>query len=414
MKQVNIRIPFRILTLVMGLFLSLGAYAQITVNGIVKDATGEPVIGASVRVVGTQQGTVTDFDGLFTLEGVPQGAKLQITSIGYEDHEVTAASDMVVTLAESTQMLENLVVIGYGVVKKNDLTGSVAALKPDSKNKGVVVSAQDMLGGKIAGVSVTSNGGEPGGGANIRIRGGSSLNASNNPLIVIDGIAMDNNGVSGLSNPLSLVNPQDIESFNVLKDASATAIYGSRGSNGVIIITTKKGRRGQSPSVSYNGSVTWSMKKKTIDVMNGDEYREFVAKIFEGNTRAGNVMGYAWRNATDADGNAQRVDMINTVNNGKLTRYGVGDIALPAGWSWVEGEGNSGVVNPLLGDANTDWQNQIYRTAFSHDHNLTVSGSLGQFLPYRVSAGYTDQEGILKTSDFKRYTVALNLNPSFF
>ena len=359
MKQVNIRIPFRILTLVMGLFLSLGAYAQITVNGIVKDATGEPVIGASVRVVGTNQGTVTDFDGLFTLDGVPQGAKLLITSIGYEDHEVTAASDMVVTLAESTQMLENLVVIGYGVVKKNDLTGSVAALKPDSKNKGVVVSAQDMLGGKIAGVSVTSNGGEPGGGANIRIRGGSSLNASNNPLIVIDGIAMDNNGVSGLSNPLSLVNPQDIESFNVLKDASATAIYGSRGSNGVIIITTKKGRRGQSPSVAYNGSVTWSMKKKTIDVMNGDEYRDFVKKIFAGNTREENALS-------------------------------------------------------LLGNANTDWQNEIYRTAFSHDHNLTVSGSLGQFLPYRVSAGYTDQEGILKTSDFKRYTVALNLNPSFF
>ena len=250
-------------------------------------------------------------------------------------------------------------VIGYGVVKKNDLTGSVAALKPDSKNKGVVVSAQDMLGGKIAGVSVTSNGGEPGGGANIRIRGGSSLNASNNPLIVIDGIAMDNNGVSGLSNPLSLVNPQDIESFNVLKDASATAIYGSRGSNGVIIITTKKGRRGQSPSVAYNGSVTWSMKKKTIDVMNGDEYRDFVKKIFAGNTREENALS-------------------------------------------------------LLGNANTDWQNEIYRTAFSHDHNLTISGSLGQFLPYRVSAGYTDQEGILKTSDFKRYTVALNLNPSFF
>ena len=359
MKQVNIRIPFRILTLVMGLFLSLGAYAQISVNGIVKDATGEPVIGASVRVVGSQQGTVTDFDGLFTLDGVPQGAKLLITSIGYEDHEVTAASDLVITLAESTQMLQNLVVIGYGVVKKNDLTGSVAALKPDSKNKGVVVSAQDMLGGKIAGVSVTSNSGEPGGGATIRIRGGSSLNASNNPLIVIDGIAMDNNGVSGLSNPLSLVNPQDIESFNVLKDASATAIYGSRGSNGVIIITTKKGRRGQSPSVSYNGSVTWSKKKKTIDVMNGDEYRAFVKEIFKGNTREENALS-------------------------------------------------------LLGNADTDWQEEIYRTALSHDHNLTVAGSLGNFLPYRVSAGYTDQEGILKTSDFKRYTVALNLNPSLF
>ena len=359
MKQVNIRIPFRILTLVMGLFLSLGAYAQITVNGIVKDATGEPVIGASVRVVGTQQGTVTDFDGLFTLDGVPQGAKLLITSIGYEDHEVTAASDMVITLAESTQMLQNLVVIGYGVVKKNDLTGSVTALKPDAKNKGVVVSAQDMLGGKVAGVSVTSNSGEPGGGATIRIRGGSSLNASNNPLVVIDGIAMDNNGVSGLSNPLSLVNPQDIESFNVLKDASATAIYGSRGSNGVIIITTKKGRRGQAPQVNYNGSVTWSMKKKTIDVMNGDEYRAFVKENFKGDTREENALS-------------------------------------------------------LLGNADTDWQNEIYRTALSHDHNLTVAGSIGSILPYRVSAGFTDQEGILKTSDFKRYTVALNLNPSFF
>ena len=359
MKQVNIRIPFRILTLLMGLFLSLGAYAQITVNGIVKDATGEPVIGATVRVVGTQMGTATDFDGLFTLDGVPQGAKLLVSSVGYEDHEVTASSEMVITLAESTQMLENLVVIGYGVVKKNDLTGSVTALKPDAKNKGVVVSAQDMLGGKVAGVSVTSNGGEPGGGASIRIRGGSSLNASNNPLIVIDGIAMDNNGVSGISNPLSMVNPQDIESFNVLKDASATAIYGSRGSNGVIIITTKKGRRGQAPQVSYNGSVTWSMKKKTIDVMSGDEYRDFVKEIFADNTREQNALS-------------------------------------------------------LLGNANTDWQSEIYRTAFSHDHNLTVAGSVGQYLPYRISAGYTDQQGILKTSDYKRYTVALNLNPSLF
>ena len=357
MKQVNIRIPFRILTLLMGLFLSLGAYAQITVNGIVKDATGEPVIGATVRVVGTQMGTATDFDGLFTLDGVPQGAKLLVSSVGYEDHEVTASSEMVITLAESTQMLENLVVIGYGVVKKNDLTGSVTALKPDAKNKGVVVSAQDMLGGKVAGVSVTSNGGEPGGGASIRIRGGSSLNASNNPLIVIDGIAMDNNGVSGISNPLSMVNPQDIESFNVLKDASATAIYGSRGSNGVIIITTKKGRRGQAPQVSYNGSVTWSMKKKTIDVMSGDEYRDFVKEIFADNTREQNALS-------------------------------------------------------LLGNANTDWQNEIYRTAISHDHNVTVAGSVKDFLPYRLSLGYTDQQGILKTSDYKRYTVALNLNPS--
>ena len=175
-----------------------------------------------------------------------------------------------------------------------------------------------------------------------------------------DGIAMDNNGVSGLSNPLSLVNPQDIESFNVLKDASATAIYGSRGSNGVIIITTKKGRRGQQrPQIGYNGSVTWSMKKKTIDVMDGDEYRAFVKKIFAGDTREETALS-------------------------------------------------------LLGNANTDWQNEIYRTALSHDHNVTVAGSVKDYLPYRISLGYTDQQGILKTSDFKRYTVALNLNPSFF
>ena len=359
MKQVNIRIPFRILTLVMGLFLSLGAYAQITVNGVVKDATGEPVIGASVRVVGTQQGTVTDFDGLFTLEGVPQGAKLQISSIGYDAQEVTAASDVVVTLAESSQMLQNLVVIGYGVVKKKDLTGSVASLKPDEKNHGLVVNAQDMIQGKIAGVNVTSGDGVPGGAPTIRIRGGSSLNASNDPLIVIDGLALDRQGVKGVANPLSMVNPADIESFTVLKDASATAIYGSRGSNGVIIITTKKGRRGQAPQVSYNGSVTWSKKKKTIDVMSGDEYRDFVKEIFAGSTREQNALS-------------------------------------------------------LLGNANTDWQSEIYRTAFSHDHNLTVAGSVGQYLPYRISAGYTDQQGILKTSDYKRYTVALNLNPSLF
>ena len=359
MKQVNIRIPFRILTLVMGLFLSLGAYAQITVNGLVKDATGEPVIGASVRVVGTQQGTVTDFDGLFTLEGVPQGAKLQISSVGYDTQEVSASSDVVVTMSESTQMLQNLVVIGYGVVKKKDLTGSVTALKPDAKNKGVVVSAQDMLGGKIAGVNVTSGGGTPGGGATIRIRGGSSLNASNDPLIVIDGVPMDNQGVKGFPNGLAIINPQDIESFNVLKDASATAIYGSRGSNGVIIITTKKGRRGQRPSVAYNGSVTWSKKKKSIEVMDADEYRDFVAKVYEGNTRQEQALA-------------------------------------------------------TLGKANTNWQDEIYRTALSHDHNVTLTGSLSDWLPYRVSLGFTDQQGILKTSDFKRFTTALNLSPSFF
>ncbi|MBP5688345.1 MAG: SusC/RagA family TonB-linked outer membrane protein [Muribaculaceae bacterium] len=357
MKQVNIRIPQRILALMMGIFLSIGAYAQITVQGHVKDATGEPVIGATITVVGTTNTVATDFDGNFTIVA-PKGAQLQVSSIGLQTQTVTAAPNLVIELLDDSQVLESVVVIGYGTVKKSDLTGSVTALRPDAKNKGVVVSAQDMLNGKVAGVSVTSGDGAPGGSATIRIRGGSSLNASNNPLIVIDGIAMDNNGISGVSNPLSLVNPQDIESFNVLKDASATAIYGSRGSNGVIIITTKKGRRGQlAPQVSYNGSATWSMKKKTIKVMSGDEYRAFVTRIFDGDTREDNALS-------------------------------------------------------LLGTANTDWQNEIYRTAFSHDHNITVAGSVKDFLPYRLSLGYTDQQGILKTSDYKRYTVALNLNPS--
>ena len=237
-KQVTLRIPTRILALVMGLFLSLGAFAQITVQGLVKDATGEGVIGASIRVVGTSIGTVTDFDGNFELQNVPSGAMLQVSSIGYITQEVVAAPQMVIELQDNTTTLNEVVVIGYGVAKKSDLTGSVTALRPDAKNKGVVVSVQDQLAGKIAGVNVTSGGGTPGGGATIRIRGGSSLNASNDPLIVIDGVPMDNSGVKGLANGLAMVNPADVESFNVLKDASATAIYGSRGSNGVIIITT--------------------------------------------------------------------------------------------------------------------------------------------------------------------------------
>ena len=406
MKQVNIRIPARILALVMGLFLSLGAYAQISVKGIVKDATGEPVIGASVRVVGTTTGTVTDFDGNFELSNVAAGAKLQVSSVGYITQEVAAAPEMEITLAENSTVLNDVVVIGYGVVKKSDLTGSVTALKPDGKNKGVVVSAQDMLGGKIAGVNVTSGGGTPGGGATIRIRGGSSLSGSNDPLIVIDGVPMDNNGVKGLANSLSMVNPQDIESFNVLKDASATAIYGSRGSNGVIIITTKKGRKGQKPTVSYNGSFTVSSKKKTIEVMDGDRYRTFVANLLKGSAREADAMGYYVEvTKRDAEGNATDFNKdnmsINTVVDGKIVR------------TPLEGVDQDYVAG-ALGDANTNWQNEIYRTALSHDHNLTVAGSVGVILPYRLSLGYTDQQGIIKTSDFKRYTVALNLNPSFF
>ena len=348
----------------LGLFLSVSAFAQSTITGQVKDATGEPVIGASVLINGTSNGTVTDLDGNFSISVQP-GATLTISYIGFQKQQVAATNGMVITLQEDqAQQMNEVVVIGYGAVKKSDLTGSVTALKPDSKNKGLVVNAQDMLAGKVAGVSVTSDGGTPGGGANIRIRGGSSLNASNNPLIVIDGVAMDQTGIKGVSNPLSLVNPQDIESFNVLKDASATAIYGSRGSNGVIIITTKKGRRGL--QVSYNGSFTVSKNSKNLDVLSADEYRGLIANKFG-------------------------TDLYTLDSNGNQ---------VPTAYS-------------RLGKANTNWQNEIFRTALSHDHNVAVSGQVANWLPYRVSAGYTNQQGIIKTSNFERFTGALTLNPSF-
>ena len=340
-----------LLALLVGIFMSVNVFAQnVEVSGTVVDDMGDPVLGANVVVKGTGTGATTNMDGLFSFKA-PKGSTLVITFIGYKTQEVVFnGSPLMIKLQEDSEMLEDVVVIGYGVARKNDLTGSVTALKPDEKNHG----AQDMLQGKIAGVNVTPGSGAPGQGATIRIRGGSSLNASNDPLIVIDGMALDNQGVKGLSNGLSMVNPADIETFTVLKDASATAIYGSRGSNGVIIITTKKGR-GQKPQLSYNGSVSVSTVNKTVDVLNATEYRKFIADYY--------------------------------------------------------GEGST--AYSLLGDADTDWQDEIYRTAVSHDHNITISGG-AKNLPYRLSVGYTDQDGVLKTSDFKRTTASLNLNPTFF
>lgn len=344
-----------LLTLLVGLFLSIGAFAQqIAVKGHVKDTTGEPVIGANVLVKGTTNGTITDFDGNFMLN-VPKDAILSVSFVGYKSAEVKAASTVMVTLEDDSQVLDAVVVIGYGSVKKNDMTGSVTAIKPDKLNKGLITNAQDMMTGKIAGVSVISKGGAPGEGATIRIRGGSSLTAENDPLIVIDGLAMDNKGVKGLANPLSMVNPNDIESFTVLKDASATAIYGSRASNGVIIITTKKGQAGARPTISYDGSVSVSTVKSTVDVMDGDQFRSFIKDIW----------------------------------------------------------GEDSEAYSKLGNANTDWQKEIFRPAVSTDHNLTISGGLKN-MPYRVSFGYTNQNGIVKTSKFERYTASVSLAPSFF
>ena len=317
-----------------------------------KDATGEGIIGATVRVEGQQGGVVTDFDGNFVIKA-NQGAQITVSYIGYQTATVTAAPNVTVLLEDESKSLNEVVVIGYGVARKNDLTGSVTAMKPDEKNHGLITSAQDMMQGKIAGVNVTSGGGTPGGSSTIRIRGGSSLNASNDPLIVIDGMALDRQGVKGSPNALSMVNPNDIESFTVLKDASATAIYGSRGSNGVIIITTKKGRAGMAPKVSYNGNMSYSVKRNKLDVLNADEYRAFIKSYY----------------GEDSDAAA------------------------------------------MLGNADTDWQEEIFHGAVSSDHNVTIQGGLAK-MPYRLSVGYTDQNGILKTSNFQRTTTSVTLNPS--
>lgn len=360
-SKLKCRVPKRTLALTAGLFLSLGTFAQSFVaKGVVKDATGEPVIGATVRVPGAQGGAITDFDGNFQIN-CNQGQELEISYIGMETKKATAGGNMVITMTEDAgKALNEVVVIGYGVAKKGDLTGSVTAIKPDEKNRPLVTSAQEMMQGKIAGVNIATSSGAPGGGASIRIRGGSSLNASNDPLIVIDGVAMDNQGVKGSPNALALVNPNDIESFTVLKDASATAIYGSRGSNGVIIITTKKGRKGSAPKVSYTGSVSYSKAFDKADVLSADEYRNFINSYYNDPTKTASY---------DPD------------------------------------------AAKLLGTASTDWQDEIYRSAITSDHNVTLTGGLKN-MPYRINVGFLDQDGILKTSNYQRTTASINLNPS--
>ena len=328
---------------------------QISVSGIVKDAkTGEAILGASILEKGTNNGVITNFDGAFTISAA-SSATLVVKYLGYVPIEVPVLGKktLVIQLNEDAISLGEVVAIGYGSVKKNDATGAVMAISADKTNKGLTTSLTDMLAGKMAGVSITTSGGAPGAGAKVIIRGGSSLIASNDPLYVIDGIPMDGTTVNGLQSPLSEINPQDIETFTVLKDASATAIYGSRASGGVILITTKKGSLKNKFSVVYDGNTSISRILKEVSVPSASEYSSFI-KSFWG------------ANSTEAN---------------------------------------------LLGKSNTNWQDQIFRTASSQDHNLSISGYTGK-LPYRVSAGYTDQNGILKTSNFQRFTGAVNLNPS--
>lgn len=341
------------LSLVAGLLLATQAFPQsIAVNGVVKDITGEPIIGASVIKKGTSSGTITDYDGNFQFQA-SEGDVVVISYIGYLSQELAVKPTMIVTLEEDAASLEEVVVIGYGWAKKSDMTGSVTAIKNDDFSKGNQVSAQDALVGKIAGVNVVSSGGAPGSGATIRIRSGASLSASNDPLIVIDGVPVDNSDIEGASNIIGSINPSDIETFTVLKDASATAIYGSRASNGVIVITTKKGT--DDLRISYSSTYSVSTKTKTLDVLTADEFREFVPTV-----------------------------------------TGVPDDA-------------------EFGTANTDWQDEIYRTAFATDQNISITGRIKPMAsPYRVSVGYTNQDGIIETNNYQRVSFSGNMSPSLF
>lgn len=341
-----------LLLYLVGILMAAQSFAQsITVNGVVKDKTGESVIGANVLIKGTTNGTITDFDGNFTLQANKNDI-LVISFIGYQSQELPVSSQMNIILSDDTQILEDVVVIGYGTVKKSDATGSVTAIKPDEFNKGLRTTAQDALVGKMSGVNVVSGSGAPGSSATIRIRSGASLSASNDPLIVIDGVPVDNSTIEGGGNVIGAINPNDIETFTILKDASATAIYGSRASNGVIVITTKKGTSNK-PQVNYSMNLAVSTPSDMLEVLSADEFREYVPTV----------------------------------------------TGVPA--------------NAVFGTSNTDWQDEIYRNSFSQEHNISVSGKTKN-MPYRASIGYTNQAGIIKNNDYQRLTFNGGISPKFF
>jgi iron complex outermembrane receptor protein len=358
MKKILFKQKF--LLLLVGCLIPLGVFAQqMRVSGVVTDAlSGEELPGVTVVIKGTSTGTITSYTGDYSIDA-NVGDVLQFSFIGFSTVERTVEFGTAlinVALQTSVIGMDEVVVIGYGTVKKSDATGSVDVISASDFNRGSITSPQDLLVGKSAGVVITSSGGAPGSGSTIRVRGGSSLNASNDPLVIVDGVPLDNNNVSGSSNFLSFVNPNDIETFSVLKDASATAIYGSRASNGVIIITTKKGRAGTPLRINYSANTSVSSAIRYTDVYSGDEMRQLAVSKHE--------------------------------------LYGVSNL-------------------DLLGSYNTNWQDEIFRTALTHDHNLSFTGSF-DFLPYRISAGYTNQEGILKNTDMERFTASLNLSPTFF
>ncbi|MDB5253673.1 MAG: rane protein, partial [Flaviaesturariibacter sp.] len=326
-----------------------------TITGRVNDARGAGLVGVTVAVKGQNAATATNETGQFSINVPANATTLVFSSVGFGQQEFTlgASNTVTVTLSQLSGNLNEVVVVGYGTQRRKDLTASVATVSAKDFNKGLNTTPEQLIQGKVAGVQVTSNGGAPGSGSVIRIRGGASLSATNDPLIVIDGVPVSNNGIAGAANVLATINPNDIESFNILKDASATAIYGSRASNGVILITTKKGTRGDKLKISVSSLASLSKRTNQVDVLTGDEIRAYV-----------NANGTAGQKA-------------------------------------------------LLGSSNTNWQDVVFRDAFSHEHTVSLSGGFKP-LPYRFSVGYLDQEGILKTSNIQRTTGSLGLFPSLF
>jgi iron complex outermembrane receptor protein len=346
-----------LIILVSSLLLTCGqvmAQDRLVTGKISDSRNASPIANATIVVKGGTAGTQSNAEGNFQLRVPASATTLVISSIGFTPMEVAIGNGALqITLEQTNTGLNEVVVVGYGTARKRDLTGSVTAITAKDFNKGAIVTPEQLIVGKVAGVQITSNGGAPGSGSTIRIRGGASLNASNDPLIVIDGVPVDNGGISGTANALAMINPNDIESFNILKDASATAIYGSRASNGVIIITTKKGRSGKAVfNFSTQNSISTLPKK--ADVLTADEFRTYVK------------------------------------SHGTTSQAA------------------------LLGNENTDWQDEVYDNAFMTDNNISVSGSVKNHLPYRVSLGYLNQDGILITGNLQRKSAAITLNPLLF
>lgn len=343
--------------LLLFIFLSGLTMAQTgTITGRVTDESNLPLTGATISLKNSTISAAADLNGYYKLTHVPQGPVVLVTSfIGYKPAErsttFSGAAEINIILQPSTQQLNEVAVIGYGTIRKSDATGAVDVVTAKDFNKGAVNSVQDALVGKLAGVSIISNSGAPGNSASIRIRGTTSLNASTDPLFVIDNVPISNVGIGGTANILSTINPNDIENVTVLKDASATAIYGSRGSSGVILITTKRGSK--KLTVNYNVTASLSVLPKEVPVYTADQFRTLINQVYTGQT----------------------------------------------------------AITSLLGKSNTNWQNQIYQHAFAEDHNLSVAGT-AKNMPYRVSAGYNNSDGILKTYNYSRTTLAVGLDPS--